>query len=189
MTSSITTIGYLGPCASFSETACRTLWPEVSKEKCVLFPSLDTLYNALLADQIHMAVMPVHNSVIGVLKQTNGLPYFDASHSHELDCVSQLEMPLNFCLLASAHTSCGNIQTLHVNPYAQTICAEWLKQYPQWKIVVHGSSSEAAKLAAHYAGHAALAGPSAATEYGLTLLQSNVGASTMRFASLVKKSL
>ncbi|QED48776.1 prephenate dehydratase [Cytobacillus dafuensis] len=60
-------VGYLGPKATFTDIAVREMFPE---EKTVPFSTIPDCFDALMGDEIEMAVVPLENALEGTVNIT-----------------------------------------------------------------------------------------------------------------------
>ncbi len=171
-----TKIGYLGPAGSFSQAVCGHLYPQENYPDWQFFQyaDLSLLIEAIAKGDLSLAVLPTQNSKSGVLVDKQEHEFLGAlvSELNNLVIYAEEFWVLNFLLLGHNNGRIEQIKIIHLNPYAQEQCQEYLMKHVDWEIHKHNSSAAAAK-AAKVSGnpsHAAIASVDAAREYDLKIL-------------------
>lgn len=166
--------GYLGPEGTFSETALNHVLPAATEAVLVPFPTVPTALAAVQQGDCTSVVVPVENSVKGVVQAT-----LDAlSTASPLRITGEIEVPVTFALLARPGTELGDVVSVLSHPHALAQCGRWLAdRLPQASVVEATSTAAAARQIARSAGlpHAAIAAPATASRYGLAVLATGIG--------------
>ncbi len=169
----MTTIAYLGPVGTNSETVALSYRKSILNDLTVElkpYPSIAKVMEALAKGQVNWAVVPVENSTAGGVAITlDGLWEFDTLHIHK-------ELVLPIChLLLSSGTSLEDIKTVYSHPQALAQCQKWLEvNLPNAEIIPTNSTTEALEHIKGEANVAAIASPRAAETYDLPILASEI---------------
>lgn len=161
------TIAYLGPQATFTHLAAMNQFGS----SAVYIPSdrLDTIFSEVEAGRADYGVVPVENSMEGVVTHT--LDLFVDSNVH---ICGEILLEIHQNLLSR----CKNMKEIkkiysHPQPIAQ--CRLWLEgnlpKTPHYEV---SSTAKAAEMAAKEKGAAAIASEAAAGLYGLTMLAKDI---------------
>jgi chorismate mutase/prephenate dehydratase len=160
-------ISYLGPPGTFSEMAVLKVFGSgVRTQSCA---SIDEVFRQCETGGVNFAVVPVENSSEGAIGRTHDL---------------LLSTPLKICAetvlrvrqnLMSKSGSIGKIRRVYSHPQSLAQCNQWLaRRLPDVERVPVASNAEAARVAAHEAGAAAIAGDGAMERHGLKLVARNI---------------
>ncbi|MBW8738548.1 MAG: prephenate dehydratase [Streptomyces turgidiscabies] len=177
---------YLGPEGTFTESAVRRLAGN-SVRDAVPFPSVPAAVEALLAGRSERAVVPLENSVSGVVPATLGEL---VTYAGRIRIDAQLSIGVSFDLMAAAGTELSDVRRVVTHPHAHGQCGRWVRQHlPHAELVTAASTAEAARAVAGRTAprDAAIASSAAAAHYGLTVLATDIGArqdARTRFVSL-----
>ena len=176
-----TRYGYLGPTGTFTEMALRqcSQIAEVDDAERIPFASVDAALAALRAGDLDAAMVPIENSVEGGVSAT-----LDALASGDpLVVVAEQVVPITFVLAAPAGIALGDVRTVSTHPHAWAQVRAWMGAHLPDADYLPGASTAAA--AAGLAGavlggerpayQAAVCAPVAATNYGLTVLEEDIG--------------
>ncbi|MEV7566061.1 prephenate dehydratase [Streptomyces tanashiensis] len=176
---------YLGPEGTFTESAVRRLAPSV--RQTVPFPTVPAAVEALRSGGFARAVIPLENSVSGVVPPTLGEL---VAHAGRLRIDAQVTIGVTFALMAAEGTRLADVRRVVSHPHALGQCRQWVARHlPHADTVVADSTAAAAAALAGGgpATDAAIAAPEAATRYGLRVLAHDIGArhdAMTRFVSL-----
>lgn len=80
-------IGFLGPVATFTDIAVREMFP---MEQAVPYPTIPDCFDALMSDEIEMAVVPLENALEGSVNIT--LDYL--IHEVDLPIIGEITAPI-----------------------------------------------------------------------------------------------
>ncbi|MEV6962862.1 prephenate dehydratase [Streptomyces sp. NPDC051207] len=168
------TYSYLGPEGTFTESAVRRL-AGASAPHAVPFPSVPAAIEALRSGRSARAVVPLENSVSGVVPATLGEL---VAHAGELRIDAQVALGVTFALMAAEGTRLSDVRRVVSHPHAHGQCRQWVERHlPHAELVPLASTAAAARAVARSGPgtEAAIAGPQAAERYGLTVLASGIG--------------
>lgn len=165
------TYAYLGPEGTFTQAALRRVVPAGRDRP---FPTVSAALDAVRRGDCGAAVVPLENSVKGVVPVT-----MDQLVSAELHITAEIEVPVTFTLMAQAGTELSAVTEVLSHPHALAQCAPWLTEHlPEARVRSADSTAAAAREvaeAASEAGVAAVAAPLAADLYGLMALATGIG--------------
>jgi prephenate dehydratase len=170
-----TRLGYLGPEATFTEAAARTL---PAAGELIAYPTVPAALDAVRHDDVDGAVVPVESSVEGSVNATLD----ELIRGAPLVITAEVLLPVAMALLARPGTVLGTVRTIVTHPVAEAQCRRWVSaKLPEAGITV--TTSTAAAAAAVAAGEtgpsgkydAAIAAPVAAERYGLETLATAIG--------------
>jgi prephenate dehydratase len=161
-------VAYLGPEGSFTEAALRAV---DSGAEALPRPTIQATLAAVRDGAAERAVVPIESSVEGVVTATLD----DLATGNALVIVAELQIPVEFALLARPATGLGDIKRVGGHPQAMPQCRGWLAaNLPDAEWIPVNSNAEAARQAADGHLDAALAGAFAADRYGLEVLVPDV---------------
>ncbi|MFI6641241.1 prephenate dehydratase [Streptomyces sp. NPDC050504] len=175
---------YLGPAGTFTQAALRTLSPPSAAVPSRPFPTVPQTLDAVRSGACQAAVVPVENSVKGVVPAT-----LDQLVSTGLHITAEAEVPVTFALMAPEGVELDDVERVLSHPHALAQCAPWLaERLPGAVTAATGSTAGAALEVAGLSGNrgaggsggvagrtAAIAAPLAAELYGLRILASGIG--------------
>ncbi|MET8692182.1 prephenate dehydratase [Streptomyces bauhiniae] len=176
---------YLGPEGTFTESAVRRLAP--SAQQTVPFATVPAAVEAMRSGSFARAVVPLENSVSGVVPPTLGEL---VEHAGQLRIDAQVAIGVTFALMAAEGTRLPDVRRVVSHPHALGQCRRWVERHLPHAEVVAADSTAAAALALAAggpAGDAAIAAPETAARYGLSVLAHDIGTrndATTRFVSL-----
>jgi prephenate dehydratase len=166
-------IAYLGPRGSFAEAALRTLEWSAAAE-AVPAVSVQAALAMVRSGDVDRALVPLENSVEGSVTVTlDELAYGDP-----LVIIDEAVLPVQFCLVAPAGTTLGDIGRLATHPHAQAQVRGWLAQHLPDAVVIPALSTAAAAAALLEQPKpydAAIAQGITAEIYGLEILADDIG--------------
>lgn len=165
--------GYLGPEATFTEAALRTL-PGVDEAECISFPTVAAALGAVRNGSIDAAMAPLENSIEGGVPATMA----EFLSSDPLHIVAEVQLKVEFALMARRGVRLNDIRKVTSHPHALGQCREWLLQtLPAAEQENASSTANAARELAERRDQdaAAIAAPIAAHRYGLEILASDIG--------------
>ncbi len=153
-------VAFLGPAGTFSEVAAqRQFGSAACRLPCM---SIDEVFRSAEAGDADYAVVPVENSTEGAVSRT-----LDLLLSTGLNIVAEISLPVQHQLL-SLHGTLEGVQRVFAHPQALAQCLAWISQnLAGLERVQVASNAEAARQASLDAASAAVAGESAARQYGL----------------------
>ena len=162
------TVSYLGPQGTFSERAAVKQFGEGAKT--VPQPSIDEVYRSVESGAADFGVVPVENSTEGAVGRS-----LDLMPQTPLKTCGEVLLRIHHHLMAGARSELNAIQRVFSHGQSLAQCHEWLNaNMPHAERVAVSSNAEAARRASIEPFSAAVAGETAATLYGLTLLAANI---------------
>ncbi|MFI8520333.1 prephenate dehydratase [Streptomyces sp. NPDC085481] len=168
-----TAYAYLGPEGTFTEAALRRLPAYGEGLPRRPYESVPAALDAVRRGHCATAVVPLENSVKGVVPAT-----MDQLAEAELHITGEVELAVTFALMAPAGTDLGDVREVFSHPHALAQCGGWLAEHlPGARAVPADSTAAAAREVAQHAGGgaAAIAAPPAAERYGLRILAGGLG--------------
>lgn len=166
---------YLGPSGTFTEAALRRL-PDASDAECVPYASVPAALDAVRQGSATAAVVPVENSVRGVVPETlDELVHGDPA----LRLTAEVQLPVGFALLAPPGTELSHICRVRSHPHAHAQCRRWISErLPHAQVVFAASTADAAREVSETGSgtEAAIAAPVTAQTYRLAVLAVGLGA-------------
>jgi prephenate dehydratase len=167
------TYAYLGPEGTFTQAALCQLLPPGPKVAHQPFPTVPAALEAARQGECEGAIVPLENSVRGVVPAT-----MDQLVRGDVHINAEVEVPITFALMAPEGVTLDEVTRVHSHPHALAQCERWLAdQLPHARVQV---------AAAAGTGDAAIAALLAAEVYGLCVLATGLGVTgaVTRFVSL-----
>ncbi|MGH8825323.1 MAG: prephenate dehydratase [Jiangellaceae bacterium] len=168
-------LAYLGPEATFTEAAARTV-PDGGE--LVPFPTVPAALDAVRQHEVDGAVVPVENSVEGSVNATLD----ELIRGEPLLIAGEALLPVAMALMARPGTDLAAVRRIVTHPMAEAQCRGWVAaKLPDARISVTTSTAAAAAAVAAGRGgpdgpyDAAIAAPVAAERYGLETLAIGIG--------------
>jgi chorismate mutase / prephenate dehydratase len=161
-------VAYFGRQGSYAhQMAVRRFGPSAKYNSC---PTHRDVLEALLKRRAQAGVLPLENSVAGVVMETIDVLVSPEFVESRLKVREHLDLVPDLALLSK--TPWKQIRRIYSHPYPLRYLARWIRaQFPQADVFETVSTSEAAQLAAEQVGTAAIAGPHAAKIYQLKVLK------------------
>lgn len=164
---SVPRVACLGPQGSFSEQAAYEHFGHFIKS--VHCESFDEVFRAVEAGQADVGIVPVENSTEGAVNRT-----LDLLLNSPLKVLGERSLNIHHNLLSQSGTLEGVTRVL-AHPQALAQCQSWLmRNHPGLSREPAASNSEAARLASLDPSVAAIASISAATAWGLSVVQTGI---------------
>ena len=162
--------GYLGPEGTFSEAALRSL-PVAFDAELISFPSVPDALDAVRAQEVDGALVPLENSVEGSVSST--LDELATGTPVVIDC--EVLLPVSLALLARGGTSLADIRTVTTIGHAEAQVRRWLRaNVPGFSFIPAASTADGAHAVAEGHADAAVAAPLAAERYGLSVVAADI---------------
>jgi len=162
------TIAYLGPEATFTHQAAIKRFG--SSLKYSTQKTIADVFTEVSKKSADYGVVPVENSTEGVVTHT-----LDMFVDSDLKIVSQIVLPIQYCLAAKSKVAKAKIQKIYVHPQALGQCRSWIqKNLPHVEILEASSNARSAELAAGDKTATAVTGFLAAEKYGLEILEHDI---------------
>ena len=179
-------VAYLGPEGTYSHAAMLKYFGP--GQNAVPVDEIPTVFSHVESGDCAYGLVPIENSTEGSVTQT-----LDCFGSSSLNIVGEVMLRIEHCLLASKATIESGITRIISHQQSLGQCRHWLEDnYADVEKVSLFSNADAARSAVSQTGLAAIAGKTAASIYGLEILNENiedVHDNTTRFVVLSKGDL
>ena len=168
-------IAYLGPSGTYSEAATLAYVQELTSDSSVESvlcpcPTIAQTLHSLVQGQVHLAVVPVENSIEGSVTTTLDMLW----QLDTLPIQKALVLPIRNALLSRASTL-EAIQTVYSHPQPLAQCQRWLEKFlPSAKLVPTNSTTEALQYLDKDTTVGAISSERAAQLYQLPILVSAI---------------
>lgn len=161
-------IAYLGPEATFTHQAAIRRFG--SSLNYAAQKTIADVFIEVSKGRADYGVVPVENSTEGVVTHT-----LDMFVDSDLKIVSQIVLPISYCLAAKSKVAKAKIKQFYIHPQALGQCRSWIqKNLPTTEIIETSSNARSAELAAKDKSAAAVTGFLAAEKYGLVILEQDI---------------
>jgi prephenate dehydratase len=165
-------VGFFGPFGTFTEQALRTQ-PDLAAGELVDYRTVPDVLDAVQTGEVGCGVVPIENSIEGVVNFTQDALAFD----YDLLIQREIVLDVEHCLLARSGESIDDIKVVLSIPVATAQCHRFLRERLRTvEVRAANSTAEAARLVAdeEVAGVAAIAPRVAAERYGLDVLADDI---------------
>jgi len=164
----VSTYAYLGPKGTFTEAALKKITS--SNDSLIPYANVTAALDAVRVGKAHFALVPIENSVEGVVARTLD----ELATGSPLSIVGEVTLPVSFALMAKRDTV--DIRRIATHPHAEAQCRAYIaKNYPDAELISTASTAAAAEAIGRGEFDAAIAAPVAAAHYGLTVIADNIG--------------
>lgn len=165
-------IGYLGPRGTFTELAVRQLF---AKMNTIPFLSIPECMDAVMENEVDLAVVPVENALEGSVNVT--LDYL--VHEVDIPIVGEITAPIrqHFMVHPQNAEHWQNVTEILSHSHAIAQCHKFLHQHFKGVVCENAASTAAAAVLVKEhpeVKRAAIANELAASEYGLTIVKANI---------------
>ena len=161
------TLAYLGPEGTFTQAAALKHFGH--SVKTTALSSIDQVFREVEAGACHYGVVPVENSIEGVVNHT-----LDMLINSGLLICGEVELRIHHHLLTRSK-KLNQIRQVYSHQQSLAQCRAWLDTHLlNAERIAVSSNAEAARLASAKKNAAAIAGESAAEYYDLPVLYSNI---------------
>jgi prephenate dehydratase len=165
-------VGFFGPFGTFTHQALLT-HADLAESELVAFRTVPDVLDAVAAGEVDLGVVPIENSIEGMVNFTQDALAFD----YDLVIQREIVIDIELCLLAPTGVGVGDVRTVHSIPVATAQCHRYLREaLPDADIRVASSTAEAAREVAEAGpSDAAAIGPRvAAGMYGLGVVAEGI---------------
>ena len=176
-------IAFQGETGAYSEEAASALYPSALIRP---YPSFEAAFEAVESGAADRAVLPIENSLFGSVHQN-----YDLLREHDLSIVAEVQLRIKHQLLAPQGSTLEGISHVFSHPQALGQCQHFIKQHlPHIDVVPSYDTAGAAKLVSKEGNlaHAAIASRAAASEYGLSILASDIESNHENFTRFLALS-
>lgn len=168
----MTKIAYLGPEASFTHLAAKSLFPS---ESLVPMRTIPECIEAVSQVKVDVAVVPVENALEGTVPLTIDYLFHEADVYIQTEVLAPIAQHLMVHPDHIAHWD--QVETIYSHPHALAQCHKYLSyRLPQVPTEQYSSTAAAAKLCAENPEMpiAAIANETAAHQYGLVIVERDI---------------
>jgi prephenate dehydratase len=166
-----------GVAGAFHDIAARGFFgtEEIDIVPCSTFKDI---FASIRKDNSILGIMAIENTIAG-----NLLPNHNLLRESDTTIIGEYKLRISHVLAALPGQTLADITEVHSHPIALMQCEDFLKKYPDWKVV---ESEETALSAKHIqenqiAGRAAICSQRAAEIYGLTILEAGIETNKRNF--------
>ena len=136
--SEITKIAIQGIKGSFHHQVAQEYFDvDFLLDECLSF---EDLVDSLLQDKSELAVMAIENSIAGAI-----IPNYALIDKNNLEIIGEYYLDIHQNLMALSGQNIDDILEVHSHPMALLQCMEFLKKYPQIKLVEDKDTAETAR--------------------------------------------
>src|SRR5438105_12542372 len=158
-------VGYQGEPGAYSEEAALAILPAAVT---VGYPTFSRAFDAVAGREVDAAVLPVENSLGGVVQEVNDLLW----ERPGLRITGEHVHPIRHCLLGFGGQP---VRRALSHPQALAQCRRWLEAHDVEAVPVHDTAGAARQVAEEREpGVAAVASAAAARRYGLEVLAERI---------------
>lgn len=168
----MTKIAYLGPEASFTHLAAKSLFPS---ESLVPMRTIPECIEAVSQVKVDVAVVPVENALEGTVPLTIDYLFHEADVYIQAEVLAPIAQHLMVHRDHVAHWD--QVETIYSHPHALAQCHKYLSyRLPHVPTEQYSSTAAAAKLCAENPemAIAAIANETAAHQYGLVIVERDI---------------
>jgi prephenate dehydratase len=163
-------VGYPGRDGAHSAAACDRLFPDGVELRPL--PSFSAVAEATAERSVEFGVLPIESSLSGPVAETHDLLY-----DSPLAIIGETVLPIRHCLIGVANVPLEEIKVIRSHPVALDQCRQLLARMPWTTAIAAPTTADAASHVAADAdpSEAAIASERAASLYGLTVIEDDVG--------------
>ena len=157
-----------GVMGAYSQIACDRLF---KMPNIMYFASFEAVFSAIESGLCRYGVIPLENSTAGSVNAV-----YDLMMHHDFRIVRSVRLKIDHNLLVKPGTKREDIREIYSHPQAISQCSEYLRGFPNAKIIPCENTAVAAKNVAQSdaVGVAALSSRSCMKLYGLECLEASV---------------
>lgn len=168
---------------AYAQIACEKIF---KAPFIMYFKNFDGVFNAIEQGLCQYGILPIENSTAGSVKKV-----YDLMIHHNFSIVRTFRLKIDHNLLAKPGTKLADITEIYSHEQAINQCSEYLKKFPNAKIIPVENTAVAAQMVAQNNRNdiAALSSRSCEELYGLSCLAANVqdeGNNRTRFICISK---
>lgn len=161
---------FLGPQGTFTEIALEGI--TAIDDLRIPYANVTATLDAVRDGEVDFALVPIENSVEGVVARTLD----ELAIGDPLVIVAETTIPVNFALAVNGAKPKDEITQIATHPHAESQCRKYIaKNYPHAEIIPMPSTAAAAEAVSRGEYHAAITSASAASRYGLLVVEDQVG--------------
>lgn len=161
-------VGFQGQKGSFSEAALNKYFQKVDK---ICVNSFEELFKAVESNKVDYGVVPIENSSTGGISEV-----YDLLKKYDVFIVGEVSLKVQHNLLGVKDSLLDNIKEVYSHPQALEQSKEFLKKYPNIKLVSYKNTASSAHLISMKKDKtvAAIASINAAKMYNLQVLKKDI---------------
>lgn len=160
-------VAYLGPKATFTHQASLKYFG--SSVEHIPVSTIKDVFEEIVRKKADFGVVPVENTIEGVVNYT-----LDMFLDYDLKIIGEIILEISLHLM-SINTDKSQIQRIYSHKFGIAECRDWLlKNMPHAQLIEVESTAKAAEIAKDDYESAAIASESAATVYGLHILEKKI---------------
>jgi len=157
-------VGYQGEAGAYSEEAAMAVLPSATT---IGFATFSRVFDALASREVDAAVLPVENSLGGIVQEVNDLLW----ERPDLRISAEVVHPIRHCLLGRGEPVVRALS----HPQALLQCRKFLDARKIQAVTFHDTAAAARAVAeGMVVGSAAIASAAAAKRYGLKILAEGI---------------
>ena len=146
-------VGFFGPFGTFTEQALRTQ-PDLAGGELVDYPTVPDVLDAVAAGDVDCGVVPIENSIEGVVNFTQDALAFD----YDLLITREIVLDIEHCIVGAAGQRLDDVKVVLSIPVATAQCHRFLRERLRTaEIRAANSTAEAARLVAEAGGEGTVA--------------------------------
>jgi len=171
-TPTVKRVGFFGPFGTFTQQALLSQ-PDLLDVEHVAYRTVPDVLDAVEHGEIDIGVVPIENSIEGMVNFTQDALAFD----HDLVIQREIVIDIEHCLLAKPGVPIGEVRSIYSIPVATAQCHRYLREeLPDAEILAAYSTADAAKKVSELeAPDVAALGPRVAADvYGLEVLAADI---------------
>jgi prephenate dehydratase len=178
--SDCTRIGFQGEPGAFSEEAVRELLGRYATG--VPCPTWEATFAALIESRVDALLVPIENSLAGSV-----LRVYDLLLEHGFWITAEVILNIEHHLIACRGASLDTIRSVESHPMALAQCERLLAAHPEWARIPAEDTAGSVRrvIESGDPGRAAIAGLSAASHYGGTILLDDIQDDKRNFTRFV----
>lgn len=165
-------IAYLGPEASFTYLATKSLFPN---ERLKPIATIPECIESVAQGKVDLAVVPLENAIEGTVPLTIDYLYHEANLYIVAECLSKIQQHL--MVHKGQKNNWEQIEGIYSHPHALAQCHKYLShRFSKVPLHTYTSTSAAAKLVSEHPERciAAIGNTSAALTYNLEIVEENI---------------
>lgn len=165
-------VGFLGPFGTFTHQALMSQ-SDLAGAEHFAFRTVPDVLDAIDRDEIEVGVVPIENSIEGMVNFTQDALAFD----YDLIITREIVVDIEHCLLGRAGLELDQVSVVHSIPVATAQCHRFLREHvPNAEIQAANSTVDAARVVSESSSEdvVALAPRLAAELYGLSVIAGNI---------------
>src|SRR6266508_1363504 len=138
---SIRRVGFFGPFGTFTEQAVRTQ-DDLGAAELVDYPTVPDVLDAVAGGEVDCGVVPIENSIEGVVNFTQDALAFD----YELLIQREVVLDIEHCLVGAPGLTLDQVKAVASIPVATAQCHRFLREHLRSAEIRGASSTASAAL-------------------------------------------